>query len=505
MIKSFQNLDLANKNMENIGEQKINQIKNSFKNNLKEYDILKSLGYSHEEIGTQIILNDESVEGLIKGKLDTSHLVLKDVMVNGKMQKRWVDPNKGDKEHASHGSNIEFNHKGKSLKGKVGSVLRTGEYAIRGEDGKTYNKHPHQFKSPEEEQKVRDHASNTDTEKLKEFVLDKAIDKIKVAEEELKSRDNEDNGGNSENKISEDKVKKLDEEADDEQNINAKFKTYEKFVRMTAKGLTKSTIVYGNGGVGKTFTAMEQLKTLKNPKTGKPFVFYDEDKHQVGSDEYDVIKITGKATTAGLYKNLYQHNGKLIVFDDCDEVLKDENSVNMFKGALDSTGDGTISNLSGRAIKGDDGEAIPQRYKFTGRAIFISNLEPDKLPQPIKSRSLRVDLSMDAKQTIDRIKEIASNKKDGKITNIKLEDSDGVAIKYEHEDMDEAIKFLDKYKDKMTDLNVRTLGSIVKMIHDSKGSEDEDDDWKIAAKHMVLSKGIINEDIEKAFNKLLRK
>jgi hypothetical protein len=100
------------------------------------------------------------------------------------------------------------------LKGKVGSVLRTGEYAIRGEDGKTYNKHPHQFKSPEEEQKVRDHASNTDTEKLKEFVDKKDIDpKLKkVAEEELKSRDNEDNGGNSENKISEDKVKKLDEE-----------------------------------------------------------------------------------------------------------------------------------------------------------------------------------------------------------------------------------------------------------------------------------------------------
>jgi hypothetical protein len=860
----------------NIGDKKAQQLVNSFKVGVSQEELMKSYGYDLDEINSGVILNDETIDGLIKGKLDTSHLVLKDVTVNGRVQKRWVNPNKNDSEHAQHGSEVSFSHRGESMKGKIGSVTKTGEYAIRGEDGKTYNKHAHQFDSPHEEQKAKDHASSTDTKKLQNFVSKDGTDpKLKkVAEEELKSRDDQNSdkktndkevkeGGNK--KIPENQVEKLDEEAEDDDNINAKFKTYEKFVRMTAKGMTKSTIVYGGGGVGKaqplysnvltpngmvkmgdlnigdkvitptgdsveilnifpqglrkvceltfidgskvrcdidhlwkvydrnirkwveittsqiidsgiksidkrgwgwrfgtpfieklhdsidikldidpyllgfllgdgcltdsvkfsvgdrdkkatleklntliddslkisklsgfdysivrkdqskysnqysnngmnnllenirklglfglkshekfipnqyfngsinqrlkliqglmdsdgyvrsdgqtsfgstsleltkgfqrlvksfggfgnfkisgpkyhidkngdkklgkqgygvcfnlrneyvpvtlpfkveryknkkfyqkalsiisidyigleetkcisinsidklyitddyvvthnTYTAMKQLQNMKNPETGKPFVFFDEDKHQVGSDDYDVIKITGKATTAGLYKNLFQHNGKLVLFDDCDEVLKDDNSVNMFKGALDSTGDGTISNLSGRAIKGDDGNPIPQRYKFTGRAIFISNLSAKELPQPLKSRSLRVDLSMDADQTMERIKEIASHKESGKMTNIKLEDTNGKSVKYDHQDMVDAISFMDKHKNKMGDLNVRTLGSIVKLIHDSK-EEGEDDDWQTSARHMVFSKGFFPSpnEISKAFNNIIQK
>jgi hypothetical protein len=501
----------------NIGDKKAQQLVNCFKVGVSQEELMKSYGYDLDEINSGVILNDETIDGLIKGKLDTSHLVLKDVTVNGRVQKRWVNPNKNDSEHAQHGSEVSFSHRGESMKGKIGSVTKTGEYAIRGEDGKTYNKHAHQFDSPHEEQKAKDHASSTDTKKLQNFVSKDGTDpKLKkVAEEELKSRDDQNSDKKTNNKevkegsdkkIPESQVEKLDEEAEDDDNINAKFKTYEKFVRMTAKGMTKSTIVYGGGGVGKTYTAMKQLQNMKNPETGKPFVFFDEDKHQVGSDDYDVIKITGKATTAGLYKNLFQHNGKLVLFDDCDEVLKDDNSVNMFKGALDSTGDGTISNLSGRAIKGDDGNPIPQRYKFTGRAIFISNLSAKELPQPLKSRSLRVDLSMDADQTMERIKEIASHKESGKMTNIKLEDTNGKSVKYDHQDMVDAISFMDKHKNKMGDLNVRTLGSIVKLIHDSK-EEGEDDDWQTSARHMVFSKGFFPSpnEISKAFNNIIQK
>lgn len=502
-------------NMFNIGDQKAQQLVNSFKGGIDNYTLMKSYGYDDDEIKAGIIFNDETPDGLIKGKLDTTHLVLKDVVVNGKTQKRWVNPNKGDGEHAQHGSEVNFSHKGKDMKGKVGSVTKTGEYAIRGEDGKTYNKHPHQFASPHEEQKVKDHASSTDTKKLENFVSKEGIDpKLKkVAEEELQSRNGDKNDGNKNPKdkseknpkqIDEKEVQKLDEEADEDQDINAKFKTYEKFVRMTAKGMTKATIAYGGGGVGKTYTAVKQLEGMKNPDTGKPFVFFDEDQHQVGGDDYDVVKITGKATTAGLYKTLFQHNGKLLLFDDCDEVLKDENSVNMFKGALDSTGDGTISNISGQAIKGDDGNPIPQRYKFNGRAIFISNLSSKQLPQPLKSRALRVDLTMDAKQTIDRIKSIATGK-DGKMTNMKIEGTNGKTIKYDHEDMEAAIKFMEKHKDKMSDINVRTLGNIVKLIHDSK-EEGEDDDWQTTAKHFIFSKGFFptKNDLEKAFETLTK-
>lgn len=485
------------------GNDKAKMLSDSFnKRDVPQSNILKAFGYSDEESLLPLILNDETPQGLIKGKLDTSHLVLKDVSVGGKMMKRWVDPNKDNKEHAEHGSKVEFDHKGERKKGVVGSVTKTGEYAIKAEDGKMYNKHPHQFDSPHGEKTASDHAKGADDATLKKFAEnDKADPKLKeIAQKELSGRNQgqSDNKGDKKDAAGKDNEMDKDGEGDEEHDINAKFKTYEKFVRMTAKGLTKSTIAYGGGGVGKTYTAMKQLKSMVNPATGKPFVFYDAKKHDVGSKDYDVVKITGKATTAGLYKAMFQHNDKLLIFDDCDEVLKDANSINMFKGALDSTGDGTINNISGRPIKDDSGEPIPQTYTFGGRAIFISNLASKDMPQPLKSRSLRIDLSMNPQQTIDRIKEISKNK-EGKLTNIDLQDVNGKPIKYDHEDMDKAIQFMEKHKNKMGDLNVRTLGSLVKIIHDSK-DDDEGDDWMSTAKHFVFSKGFAMEDeMQKSF------
>lgn len=83
-------------------------------------------------------------------KLDTSHLVLKQVLVKGKLQHRWVNPNT-DEEHAPHGSRIKFEHHGKEMSGIVGSVISTGEYAVKGDNGINYNKHRHQFEPLKEE------------------------------------------------------------------------------------------------------------------------------------------------------------------------------------------------------------------------------------------------------------------------------------------------------------------------------------------------------------------
>lgn len=84
-------------------------------------------------------------------KLDTSHLVLKPVMINGKLQHRWVNPI-NDEEHAPFGTKIKFQHHGKTMTGTVGSVIKTGEYAVKGENGTVYNKHRHQFELHKEEE-----------------------------------------------------------------------------------------------------------------------------------------------------------------------------------------------------------------------------------------------------------------------------------------------------------------------------------------------------------------
>ena len=99
-------------------------------------------------------------------KLNTSHLVLKQVMVNGKMAHRWVDPNT-NQEHAPHGSKISFEHHGKPMTGTVGSVIKSGEYAVKGDNGIVYNKHRHQFDSPHKEEESKSTKDEFEWKKVK--------------------------------------------------------------------------------------------------------------------------------------------------------------------------------------------------------------------------------------------------------------------------------------------------------------------------------------------------
>lgn len=261
-------------------------------------------------------------------------------------------------------------------------------------------------------------------------------------------------------------------------DVKQRFKTFEMMVKGVATGKFKSALAYGTGGVGKTYTVTHQLE-----EQGK--VAFDEDKHQPGGDDYDYVKVTGKATPTAVYKALYQHNNKIIVFDDCDSVLKNEDAINFFKGALDTSGDGTIAYGSSKKIKDENDEELPQRFKFKGKVIFVSNLSPEQMPQPLKSRATKIDLTMNKQQTIDRIKEIAMDPKgSGKYSNLQFPGID----KYSHEDMKGVIDYLDENKDHIGDLNVRTIGKILgmKQMADEMG---DGKNWMKYADQEIFSKG----------------
>jgi hypothetical protein len=268
-------------------------------------------------------------------------------------------------------------------------------------------------------------------------------------------------------------------------DINFRFKMFSQAVKGVISGKFKAAIGYGTGGVGKTYTVTHQLDAAGK----KPF---DEENDIPGDDSYDYVKITGKMTAPQVYKTLFQHNGKIILFDDCDSVLTDSSSINLFKGALDTSGDGTIQYATTTGVKAENAEGemekLPNRFKFNGRAIFVSNLPPHLLPQPLKSRAVRVDLTMDKKQTMDRIKQIATNLKTGKYENLRFPGID----KYSHKDMEDVINYLDKNKEHTADLNVRTVGSILGL----KQLAEEDGDgenWEKYADQMLFSKGEVND------------
>ena len=276
---------------------------------------------------------------------------------------------------------------------------------------------------------------------------------------------------------------------------------YETALNMVLKGRHKAAIAYGRGGLGKTYTLEKMIDKVRQDTKGKGGRMFDDEIHvpanartaseeedeevdmkdQNGND-YDFVKITGKNSLTTFWRNLYEHNGKTLLYDDCDSVLDHEDVINILKGALDTSGNGTVEY---RALKGneDTGEGpVPRRFKFTGRIIFITNLGEEEFKngklQPLKTRALTVNLTMDKKQTLERAKKI--------LPNMVIKDADfkpipGVTLA----DKDKAVKFMEDHMDEIGigDFNARTLGTIIKCVKEQQDGTTKD--WKGLAAMML--------------------
>jgi hypothetical protein len=241
-------------------------------------------------------------------------------------------------------------------------------------------------------------------------------------------------------------------------SINERFGFVSAMVAMLAKGDQASVVVSGPGGLGKSYTVTDALT-----KFGMVDISTVED-FAVGSrvnasKSFRVIK--GYSTPKGLYRTLYENKDGVIVFDDCDSVLKDPVSLNLLKAALDSY-DRRI--ISWRAdIRDDD---LPTTFEFKGRVVFISNLPSEALDQAIISRSLAVDLTMTAEQKIDRMRYLL--------------DQPGFMPDYSKEHKNDAINLIGGLVDKVKELSLRTLIQVTK-IRKSAGAR-----WKDLAEYAIV-------------------
>ena len=192
---------------------------------------------------------------------------------------------------------------------------------------------------------------------------------------------------------------------------------------MVVNDITPSMVVVGEGGLGKTHSVKTTIA-------------------ENGLEDNEYVFFKGYSTARGLYNTLFDNNGKLIVFDDCDSVLEDKVALNILKSALDSYETREISWMA-KMTKGD---VYPNQFKFTGRVIFISNKNKDKMDEAVLSRSLTVDLSMTSTEKIERMEFI-------------LED---ILPDYDMDVKTDALNFLTINKDNCQ-LNMRTLIMISKM------------------------------------------
>jgi hypothetical protein len=239
-------------------------------------------------------------------------------------------------------------------------------------------------------------------------------------------------------------------------DINTRFGFVEKLVTMVASGVQPSAVITGEGGLGKTYTVS---KTLESAGYTDISSLADFEVGSVINTRKCYTMVKGYSTAKGLYRTLFENNKSIIVFDDCDAVLKDPVALNLLKGALDSYGKRIIS--WNADMRDDD---LPRSFEFTGRVIFISNMDQSRIDQAIRSRSMMIDLSMTLDQKIDRMEHIALSAE--------------FLPEYDKKIKTDALSLIREIKDDCKEISLRTLIAVSKVRASNR-------DWRDLATYML--------------------
>lgn len=223
--------------------------------------------------------------------------------------------------------------------------------------------------------------------------------------------------------------------------LRERFTILTDMTKAVKQGLVRAMIVSGPPGVGKSFGVEEVLQKddLFNTLSEK-------------KPRYEVVK--GAMSAIGLYAKLHEYSkkGNVLVFDDCDSILMEDLSLNILKGALDSSKRRFISwNTDSRILRS---EGIPDRFEFCGAAIFITNIKFEHVRSKklrdhldaLESRCHYIDLQMDTnREKILRIRQIVG---DGM-----LDDRDGLTPIAK----DEVVDFINENQNKLRELSLRMV------------------------------------------------
>jgi hypothetical protein len=224
------------------------------------------------------------------------------------------------------------------------------------------------------------------------------------------------------------------------ERLRERFEILKQMTIAVKTGDVRAMIVSGPPGVGKSFGVEEVLS--------KDGLF---DTLGARKPRYEIVK--GAMSALGLYAKLYEFSDpkSVLVFDDCDSILMEDLSLNILKGALDSSKKRYIAwNTDSRLLRS---EGIPDRFEFKGAAIFITNIKFEH----VKSKRLRDHL--DALESRCHYIDLQMDTEREKILRIKQIVGDGMLDEYEFEQVtvDEIVNFIDANKTKLRELSLRMV------------------------------------------------
>ena len=223
--------------------------------------------------------------------------------------------------------------------------------------------------------------------------------------------------------------------------LGERFEILDEMTKAVKSGDVRAMIVSGPPGVGKSFgveRVLQKADLFNTLAEKKP--------------KFEIVK--GAMSALGLYAKLYEFSdaGNVVVFDDCDSILMEDLSLNILKGALDSSERRFIAwNTDSRLLRS---EGIPDRFEFKGAAIFITNIKFEHVKSKrlrdhldaLESRCHYIDLQMDTnREKILRIKQVVNDA--------------GMLDRFDFEQIqkDEIVQFVEDNQDKLRELSLRMV------------------------------------------------
>jgi hypothetical protein len=259
-------------------------------------------------------------------------------------------------------------------------------------------------------------------------------------------------------------------ETEDEamERISGTFAMLDKIVDGCAKeGGIRGLVVSGPPGIGKSFGVEKQLEVANMFRTIK------------GMDpKYEFV--TGGVSSIGLYQKLYynRHPENVLVFDDCDGILFEEESLSLLKGALNSGDKRRICwNKQSRVLNTDD---IPDAFDFEASIIFLSNVDFERTIAKGSRISSHLEAIMSRCHYMDL--EIGSTR--DKILRIKQIIRDGMLKPYNFTDEQEAdvLNFMLNNAEYLRELSLRMVKKVADFV------KTDPHDWLEMAEATLLTR-----------------
>lgn len=252
------------------------------------------------------------------------------------------------------------------------------------------------------------------------------------------------------------KPTETDEEID--ARLRERFEVMDMMVQMAIAGDTRSVTIYGSPGLGKSYNVEKALREYD--PTGK---------------KYDIVR--GKSTPPNVVKCLWDNRqeGRILVFDDCDAIFDNEDSLNILKAATDSGSKRRISWLSeGVQLTSDnDASRVAKSFDFHGTVIFITNRNLDAEASSGRAKAEHYSAMISRSDYIDLT---LTSRRDAFIRIKQVAKEVFAARQMKPGEAQEVIEYITTHQATLRTLDLRTLGKIAGYRKMSPS------DWKRLAK-----------------------